>query len=53
MENHASYIENWLRVLRSDSSAVFAASKHASAAFRHLVGPLEAAASAPAELLAA
>ena len=38
LEHHANYIESWLRVLRSDSSAIFAASRHANAAFQFIVG---------------
>ena len=37
LEHHASYIESWLRVLRSDATAVFTASRHANAAFQFLV----------------
>jgi len=34
MENHASYIQSWLKVLKQDKSAVFTASKHAHAAYQ-------------------
>jgi antirestriction protein ArdC len=36
-EDHASYIENWLRVLRNDRRAIFTAAAHAerAAAFLH------------------
>jgi antirestriction protein ArdC len=35
--DHASYIESWLRVLRNDKRAIFAAAAHAerAAAFPH------------------
>ena len=53
LEGHACYVESWLRILRSDSNAVFAASRHASAAFQYLVGAeLEQTTGEP-ELLAA
>jgi antirestriction protein ArdC len=38
LEHHASYVESWLRVLRSDASAIFTASRHASAAFQLIAG---------------
>ena len=53
LEHHASYIESWLRVLRSDPTAVFAASRQASAAFRFLVGGESEEDTAEPELLAA
>ena len=53
LEHHASYIESWLRVLRSDPTAVFAASRHANAAFRFLVGGESADGAGEPELLAA
>jgi antirestriction protein ArdC len=35
--NHASYIDHWLKVLKSDNRAIFAAASHAqrAAAFLH------------------
>jgi antirestriction protein ArdC len=38
LENHASYVESWLRILRGDATAIFAASRQASAAFQFIVG---------------
>ena len=40
LEHHASYIESWLRVLRSHPNAIFTASRHANAAFQFIVGGL-------------
>lgn len=37
-ENHASYIESWLKVLKSDKRAVFSAASHASKAVDFLHG---------------
>lgn len=37
-EDHASYIENWLKVLKSDSRAVFSAASHATKAVDFLHG---------------
>lgn len=37
-EDHASYIENWLKVLRADKRAVFSAASHASKAVEFLHG---------------
>lgn len=37
LENHASYVESWLRVLKNDKNAVFTASRHASAAYAHII----------------
>lgn len=33
IEGHASYLDNWLKVLKSDKTAIFAASKQAGLAF--------------------
>jgi len=33
IENHAAYIESWISVLKQDKTAIFTASKHASAAY--------------------
>jgi antirestriction protein ArdC len=42
-ENHAAYIDNWLKVLKSDKRAVFSAASHASKAvdFLHNLQPAE------------
>lgn len=37
MENHASYVASWLKILRNDKTAIFTASKHAHAAYQHIV----------------
>src|SRR5208282_2301065 len=39
--DHASYIENWLRVLKNDKRAIFTAASHAerAAAFLHGLQP--------------
>lgn len=36
LENHASYLESWLKVLKSDKQAIFAASTRAFAAYDYL-----------------
>ena len=48
-EDHASYIETWLRVLKSDKRAIFTAAAHAerAAAFLHLLQPKAEAADEP------
>lgn len=33
IENHAAYLENWLKVLKNDKTAIFTASKQASLAY--------------------
>ena len=33
IENHAAYVENWLKVLKNDKTAIFTASKQASLAY--------------------
>lgn len=38
LEHHASYIESWLRLLKRDPGAIFAASRLAGAAFRFITG---------------
>lgn len=35
-EDHASYIENWLRVLKNDKRAIFTAASHAQRAADYL-----------------
>lgn len=37
LENHASYIDSWLTVLKNDKNAVFTASRHANAAYQFLL----------------
>jgi len=41
MPEHASYIESWLKVLKSDSKAIFTAAAHAekAAAYLHAFQP--------------
>lgn len=36
IENHAVYIQSWLKVLKNDKNAVFIASRHASAAYQYI-----------------
>lgn len=38
IENHASYIEHWIQILRKDKSAIFKASIKASAAYDYILG---------------
>jgi antirestriction protein ArdC len=37
LENHASYVQSWVKVLKSDKNAVFTASRHANAAYQFLM----------------
>lgn len=37
IENHASYIQSWLKVLKNDKNAIFTASRHANAAFQFVL----------------
>ncbi len=37
LENHADYVQSWLKVLKSDKNAIFSASKHASAAYQYIM----------------
>ena len=37
IENHADYVQTWLKVLRNDKNAVFTASRHASAAYQFIM----------------
>ena len=37
IEGHASYLQSWLKVLKSDKTAIFTAAKHASAAHALIV----------------
>ncbi len=38
IENHAAYVENWLKVLKNDKTAIFTASKQASMAYEFILG---------------
>jgi antirestriction protein ArdC len=46
LENHASYVGSWLKVLKNDTNAIFTASRHATAAYQHI---MSLAGLAPAE----
>jgi hypothetical protein len=37
LENHANYVQSWLRVLRNDKSPIFTASRSASAAYQFIL----------------
>ena len=37
VEGHAAYLDSWLKVLRRDRNAIFAAARHASEAFQFIV----------------
>jgi len=37
LENHASYVQSWLKVLRHDKAAIFTASRCASAAYQFIL----------------
>lgn len=37
VENHASYLTSWIKVLKNDKSAIFTAAKHASNAYDYLM----------------
>ncbi len=37
LENHASYVQSWLKVLKSDKNAVFTASRQANAAYQFIM----------------
>lgn len=37
MENHASYVQSWLKILKNDKTAIFTASKHAHAAYQRIL----------------
>lgn len=50
LENHASYVENWLRVLKSDHKAIFVASAAAAAAADYILKPSGMLESEDAEL---
>jgi antirestriction protein ArdC len=39
LENHASYLDNWLSVLKRDKGAIFCASRHATEAFDFILNP--------------
>lgn len=38
IENHAAYVESWLKVLKNDKTAIFTASKQASMAYEFILG---------------
>lgn len=38
VENHASYMASWIKVLKDDKNAIFTAARHASAAMDYLLG---------------
>lgn len=38
IEQHASYLESWLRVLKNDKTAIFTAAKHAGLAYDFIMG---------------
>ena len=40
--NHAGYIESWLKVLKNDKRAIFAAASAASKAHRYIMDRMEA-----------
>jgi antirestriction protein ArdC len=48
-EDHAAYIENWLKVLKNDKRAIFTAASHASKAaeFLHALQPVRDTPSEP------
>ena len=37
IENHASYLESWLAVLKRDKCAIFTAARHAGEAFDFII----------------
>jgi antirestriction protein ArdC len=37
IENHASYLQSWLKILKSDKCAIFTAAKHAGEAFDYVL----------------
>lgn len=37
VENHASYLASWIKVLKNDKNAIFTAAKHASSAYDYLM----------------
>lgn len=48
-DNHASYIEHWLRILKSDSSAIIKAASKAEQAFNYLRDLARPASASPAD----
>jgi antirestriction protein ArdC len=42
IEDHAAYVESWLKVLKNDKTAIFTASKQASLAYDFIIGKIEA-----------
>ena len=43
IEDHAAYVESWLKVLKNDKTAIFTASKQASLAYDFIIGKVTAA----------
>jgi antirestriction protein ArdC len=37
IENHANYVQSWLKVLKNDKNAIFTASRHANAAYQFIM----------------
>lgn len=37
IENHAAYLESWLKVLKNDKTAIFTAAKHAGQAYEFII----------------
>lgn len=37
IENHASYLSSWIKVLKNDKNAIFIAARHASSAYDYLL----------------
>jgi antirestriction protein ArdC len=42
IEDHAAYVESWLKVLKNDKTAIFTASKQASLAYDFIIGKVAA-----------
>ena len=42
IEDHAAYLESWLKVLKNDKTAIFTASKQASLAYDFIIGKVAA-----------
>ena len=49
LDSHASYIEHWLRILKSDSSAIIKAASKAEQAFNYLRDLARLASASPAD----
>ena len=37
IENHAAYLESWIKILKGDKNAIFTAASHASRAYEFIV----------------